>query len=173
MSKGLARSLKRAPPVVAPIIKQRIPVRAVAIAAVGATGVGFGFATGFALPQGNILFLGAVSYLRFSKNGDVDIQDAFDGDYSIGTVGTVDVDVADADEATIIPSTPLGAATAGLSPVVRGASTDALGGGIIDNTDSSKTLIINLLIDDANISGTASMLVEGYIDISMVVLGDD
>jgi hypothetical protein len=171
--KGLARSLARGPAVRNPIIKQRIPVRALAISNVGATGVGFGFAVPGALPQGNILFLGAVSYLRFNKNGDVDIQDAFDGDYSIGTAGTVDVDVADVDEATIIPSTPLGAATAGLSPVVRGASTDALGGGIIDNTDSSKTIIINLLIDDANISGTASMLVDGYIDLAMIVLGDD
>lgn len=171
--KGLARSLGRGPQTQQPITKVRIPVRAVAISVVGATGVGFGFASIGALPQGNLLFLGAVSYLRFNKNGDSDIQDAFDGDYAIGTVGTVDTDVADADEASIIPSTALGAATAGLSPVVRGASTDALGGGIIDNTDASKSLILNLLVDDANISGTASMLADGYVELALIVLGDD
>jgi hypothetical protein len=171
--KGLSRSLARAPAVRSPVVKLRFAVKALAISAVGATGVGFGFATIGALPQGNLLFLGAVSYMRFNKNGDSDIQDAFDGDYSIGYAGTVDVDLADTDEATIIPSTPLGAATAGLSPVVRGASTDALGGGIVDNTAGTLNLILNLLVDDANISGTASMLVDGTVEVALIVLGDD
>ncbi len=172
--KGYPRGLGRAPAVRSPVVKQRIPVKALAISVVGASGVGFGFATAGALPQGNILFLGAVSYLRFNKNGDSDIQDAFDGDYSIGTAGTVDTDVADADEAIFIPSTAFPApAASGLSGFIRGASTDALGGGIIDNTDGSKNVIINLLIDDANISGTASMLVDGVIDLAYIVLGDD
>lgn len=174
MGKGLVRSLARAPKVRSAITKMRIPVNRLAISVVGATGVGFGFATLAALPEGNLLFLGAVSYLRFNKNGDADIQDTFDGDYSIGTAGTVDVDVADADEASIIPSTAFPApAAAGLSGVIRGASTDALGGGIIDNTANDKNLILNLLIDDANISGTASMLVDGYVDVALIVLGDD
>jgi hypothetical protein len=171
--KGLLRSLSRGAVSQSPIRRIRYPLRNLALSNVGATGVGFGNATIGALPQGNILFLGAVSYLQFSKNSDADIQDAFDGDYSIGTTGTVDVDVGDADEATIIPSTALGAATAGLSPVVRGASTDALAGGIIDNTAGSMSLILNLLIDDTNISGTASMLVNGYVDLAVIVLGDD
>jgi hypothetical protein len=172
--KGLIRSLARGSAVRQPIMKLRFPVRALPISIVGASGVGFGFANVGALPQGNLLFLGAVSYLRFSKNGDSDIQDAFDGDFAIGTAGTVDVDVSDADEATIIPATAFPApAAAGLSAVLRGASTDALGGGIIDNTDGSKNVVLNLLIDDANISGTASMLVEGYVDIAVIVLGDD
>lgn len=171
--KGLSRTLSRAPLAASPIKKMRLQLKQVAVSVVGATGVGFGFATVGALPQGNLLFLGAVSYLRFNKNGDVDIQDAFDGDYSIGTVGTVDVDVADTDEASLIPSTAMGAATAGLSPVIRGASTDALGGGIIDNTAADKSIIVNVLIDDANISGTASMLIDGTIEIALIVLGDD
>lgn len=171
--KGLIRSLRRAPVQQQPITKLRFPVRAKAIDIVGATGVGFGYVAIGALPQGNLLLLGAVAYLRFNKNGDSDIQDAFDGDYSVGTVGTVDVDVADTDEASLIPSTALGAATAGLSPVVRGASTDALGGGIIDNTANDKSVILNLLIDDTNISGTASMLADGIVEIAFIVLGDD
>ncbi len=171
--KGLFRSMNRAAAVKAPIVKQRIPIRALPVSVVGATGIGFGFVALGALPPGNILFLGAVSYIRLSKNGDADVQDAFDGDYSIGTVGTVDTDVSDTDEAAFIPSTALGAATAGLSPVVRGASTDALGGGIIDNTAGDKQVILNVLIDDANISGTASMLADGVVELCYVVLGDD
>jgi hypothetical protein len=173
MSKGLTRSLARGATVKQAITKLRIPVKNLAVSVVGASGVGFGFVAISGLPQGNLFLVGAVSYLRFNKNGAAALQDAFDGDYSIGTVGTVDVDVADPDEATIIPSTAMGAATAGLSPVIRGAMTLALQGLPIDNTDSSKSVILNVLIDDANISGTAAMLVDGIVELAFVVLGDD
>lgn len=174
MSKGLPRSTRRGSAASSNgVRKVRLPVKALAISIVGASGVGFGFATLGGLPEGNLLFQGAVAYMRFNKNADVDIQDAFDGDYSIGTVGTVDVDVADANEANFVQSTALGAATLGLSPVVRGTHAVANTGDVIDNTAKDKTVILNLLVDDANISGTASMLVDGYVELAFIVLGDD
>lgn len=169
--KGLPRSMSRAEPQLAQVHKVSIPVRSLSVS-VADGAPGFGTAVIAGLPQGNLLFLGAVSYLQFSTS-DADITTTFDGDYSIGTVATIDSDVSDSGEADIIPSTALGAATDKLSPVVRGASTDALGGGILDNTDGSLELNLNLLIDDAAVSGAAVFTVNGVVNLAMIVLGDD
>jgi len=170
MSKGLKRSLARGG-VQAPIVKQNIPVRNLTVnVADGAPG--FGTAVIAALPQGNLLYLGAVSYLQFVTT-DADVTATFGGDYSIGTVPTANNSLGDAGDADIIPSTPMGAATAKVSPIIRGASTDALGGGIIDNTDGSLELNLNVLIDDAAISGAAPFTVNGVVSIAFIVLGDD
>jgi hypothetical protein len=170
MSKGLPRSTARARPALAQVVTKRIPLKDFQVAVAGTTGVGFGTAPISGLPQGNILLLGAVAYARFSKNGDADVQDAFDGDFSIGTVPTADVDVSDTGEADIIASTALGAATAGLSPALRATNATQA---IIDNTDGDLELNLNLLIDDANISGSATFLVNGSLNIAYIVLGDD
>lgn len=168
--KGLPRSTARAPKTRAPVVTQRIQLKDLQVAVAGTTGVGFGSAVISGLPQGNILLLGAVAYAQFSKNGDADVQDAFDGDFSIGTAPTVDVDLADTGEADIIASTALGAATAGLSPALRAINAAQA---ILDNTDGSLELNLNLLIDDANISGAATFLVNGSLNIAYIVLGDD
>jgi hypothetical protein len=167
--KGLARSLARNV-TNGPIVKQNIPVRDVAMAiADGAPG--FGTVVIGDLPAGNILFLGAVAYLQFTSS-DAQLTATFDGDYAVGTTATADNVLATTD-ADIIPSTALGAATAKVSPVVRGVSTDSLGGGILDNTDGSLELNLNLLIDDAAISGAVDLTVEGFVAIAYIVLGDD
>lgn len=169
--KGLLRSLKRNPSRQA-VVKQAIAVEAVAIQVDGATGVGFGTAVIGDFPQGNILLLGAVSYLRFTKAAAASgIQAAFDGDYSIGTTPTADATLASGD-INVVPSTAIGAATAGVSPVARGASSAAPA--ILDNTDGSLELNLNLLIDDANISADdQNLTVDGVVHIAYIVLGDD
>lgn len=170
MSKGLSRSIGRGPLATQPITKQSIRVSETVSVADGAPG--FGTTVIAALPTGNLLFLGAVTYLQFTT-ADADVTATFDGDFSLGTVATVDGDVADANEADLIPSTAMGAATAKVSPVIRGASTDALGGGIIDNTAGDKYINLNVLIDDAAISGAADFTVTGTVHIACIVLGDD
>lgn len=171
MTKGLARSLSRGSPQEAPIIKQTISMNALAVSVVGASGVGFGSVVMGDLPQGNILFLGAVSYVQITS-ADADNTATFDGDYGIGTTPASDATITGAD-VDVIPSTALGAATAGVSPVVRGASAAAQTGAILDNTDGSLELNLNVLIDDAAISGTADMTVTGFLTLSYIVLGDD
>jgi hypothetical protein len=170
MSKGLARSLSRAKSTAQPITKQNIRVVETVNVADGAPG--FGTTVVAALPVGNLLFLGAVAYLQFTT-ADADVTTTFDGDFSLGTVATVDNDVADANEADLVPSTAFGAATAKVSPVIRGVSTDALGGGIIDNTAGDKNINLNVLIDDTSISGAAAFTVSGSVHIAYIVLGDD
>lgn len=170
MGKGLPRSVRRQKPVAAPIVKQAIQVSALALAV--ADGVpGFGSAVIGDFPEGNILFLGAIAYLQFTS-ADADLTATFDGDFSIGTTPASDGSLTGAD-ADVVPSTALGAATAKVSPWVRGASTDSIGGGIFDNTDGSLELNLNLLIDDAAISGAVDLTVSGYVQVAYIVLGDD
>lgn len=169
MTKGLARSIARGPAAQAPVRKQTITLDAVALSVAGTTGVGFGSAVIGDLPEGNILFLGAVSYMTFTT-ADGDVVATYDGDYSIGTVATADVNVSDSGEADICASAALGAATAGVSPTVRSSSATQV---ILDNTDGSLEINLNLLIDDANISGTGSFTVDGFLVLSYIVLGDD
>lgn len=165
--KGMIRALSRNP-FAQPVRKLSIPVRNVPISVAGTTGVGFGTAVIGDLPPGNILFLGAVGYMQFAT-ADGDVQAAFDGDYAIGTTPTADATVAGT-EADIVALTALGPATAGLSPVARGTNATQV---ILDNTDGSLELNLNLLIDDANISGTGDFTVSGVLHIAFTVLGDD
>ncbi|WBQ35338.1 hypothetical protein [Pseudomonas phage pPA-3099-2aT.3] len=169
--KGLQRSLSRGSPARQDVVKQVVKVNKLAIQVDGATGVGFGSAVIGGLPEGNILFLGAVAYMQFTKAASATgIQATFDGDYGIGTTPASDATITDTD-VDIIASTALGAATAGVSPRARGTNATQA---IFDNTDGSLELNLNLLIDDANISADdQDLTVSGELYIVYSVLGDD
>lgn len=153
-----------------PVDLKVIPVRNKTInVADGAPGFGTMVVAG--LPQGNILFLGAVAYLQFST-ADTDVIATFDGDFSLGTAPTADNALAGA-EADLVPSTPLGAATSKKSPYVRGVSATASSGTVFDNTDGSLEVNLNLLVDDASISGAAPFTVDGVVRLAILVMGDD
>lgn len=169
--KGLPRSTSRGTPARQDVVKQVVKVQNLAIQVDGATGVGFGSAVIGDLPEGNILFLGAVSYLQFTKAaGATGIQATFDGDYGIGTTPASDATITGAD-VDVIASTALGAATSGVSPRARGTNATQA---IFDNTEGSLELNLNLLIDDANISADdQDLTVSGELHIVYSVLGDD
>lgn len=176
MGKGLPRSLARSGAhggSTSGVVKT-IRVAAVALSVTGATGVGWATAVVGDFPQGNILLMGCTSYLQFTKGAAASgIQATFDGDYSLGTTPTADNTLSGTD-VNVVPSTALGAAVAGVSPVVRGASSGGAMGTILDNTDGSLELNVNLLIDDANISADAQpMTVSGTISIAYMVMLDD
>jgi hypothetical protein len=173
MSKGYPRGLSRGAPGLQEIVRQKIRLVDLAISIAGASGVGFGSAVAGDLPKGNILFLGAIAYLRVSEvaAGDADVVDTFTGNFSVGSTATADATL-DTTDANFIASTALAAATAGVSPVTRGASA-ADPSEILNNTDGSLEVNLNVTIADASISGTGSMLVNGYIELVYMVLGDD
>lgn len=172
MSKGLPRSMSRGSALRQEVMKQTFVAKNVAVTVDGATGVGWGTAVIGDLPAGNILLLGAVAYMQFTT-ADAGVQAAFDGDYSIGSTPTADATISGTD-ADIIPSTALGAATAKVSPRVRGVSTTSLNGAILDNTDGSLELNLNLIIDDANISADdVAFTATGELILLYAVLGDD
>lgn len=170
--KGLPRSRSRGPLAKSNVNKLILKVSGVAISVAGSSGVGWGTAVIGDLPEGNILLLGAVSYLQFTGPTSASLVDTFDGDYSIGSAPTDDATLSGS-EVDIIQSTALGAATAEVSPRARGTSAASAAGVILDNTDGSLELNLNLLIDDADISGTVAMTASGHLFLSYIVLGDD
>ncbi len=165
--KGLPRSLARGKGKHT-LRKHLIKFKDVAVSVAGTSGVGYGTAVVGDLPEGNILYLGAVSYAQFTS-ADADVQATYDGDYSIGTTATADATLSSTD-ANIVASAALGAATAGVSPEVRSSGATAA---VLDNTDGSLEVNLNLIIDDANISGTADFTASGWVEIAYAVLGDD
>lgn len=172
MGKGLPRSLAHANLNAGAIVGKKVfPLNALAVTLAGATGVGFGTAVLGDFAEGNLLFLGAVAYVQVTKDATATgIAATFDGDYSIGTTPTADATLSGTD-ANIVGSAALGAATAGVSPVARGSGVTAV---ILDNTDGSLELNLNLIIDDANISADTQLVhCSGYVEVVYVVLGDD
>lgn len=173
MGKGLPRSHSRGVPLLKEIIKQTIVLDSVAVSVVGAAGIGFGSAVIGDLPEGNVLLLGAVGYVTVSGPGaSGDLSDTWAGNYGVGTTPASDATITTAD-VDIIVSTALSAATAEVSPRTRGTHLAADTGEVHDNTDDSLEINLNILVDDADISGTVAMTVDGVIEISYVMLLDD
>lgn len=168
--KGLPRSMARGAAVRQEIVKLRIPVNKSFAVADGAPG--YGTVVLSALPQGNLLYLGLVSYLKFTKT-DADITATFDGDYSIGSAPDANGTLAGA-EVDLLASTPFAAAAVGsTTAVMRAASAVGLCGVILDNTDGSLEMNLNLILDDGSISGAGTMDVDGLVEACFIILGDD
>ncbi len=173
MTKGLPRSHTSGDPAKRNVIKQTFVADALAVSVVGAAGDGFGSAVIGDLPEGNILFLGAVGYLTISgPGGSADLADTFEGDFGVGTTPMSDATISTGDE-DILQETATPAATAEVGVRTRATSLAADTGEIHDNTDGSLELNVNVLVDDANISGTVAMTITGEITILYTVLGDD
>lgn len=172
MTKGVRRSERR--PVAGAkrqaIMRQRFEFRNLTLSVVDGS-PGYGSVAAFKLPEGNVLIHGAAGYVKLSTS-DADITTTFDGDISIGTGSTSDGSLSGA-EVNLVASTPLGAATAKVSPLVRLPSATANNGVILDNTANDLVHYFNLLIDDAAISGAADFMVNGYIEVLYTILGDD
>jgi len=132
---------------------------------------GYGSVAAFTLPEGNILMHGFIGYIKLSTS-DADITATFDGDISVGTAATADGTLSGS-EVNLVASTPLNAATAKVSPLVRLISSSTTTGVIHDNTAADLLFYFNLLIDDAAIAGDAYFLINGYVEAVYTVLGDD
>lgn len=170
MGKGLKRSLRGIPAdaKAAPVIKHRIPV-SVTVEVDGATGVGFGTAVIGDLPEGNILLLGALANLTFTGPGTGHTA-TFNGDFAIGSAPTADATLAGA-EVDIVPSTAMGPAVANVTPQARGANATQV---MLDNTDGSLELNLQVLVDDADISANDVLFtVTGMVELLYSVMLDD
>ena len=174
--KGLKRSLSRGDPQAQEVVKLSIVIDdSLDITGVAAA-VDAGTFVISGLPEGNLLFLGAVAYVSVDATGDTSVIDNWAGDYAIGSAPNADVDLADAGDADIIPSTALAAgASDKIAPLTRGASTQTEHALILDNTDGSLELNLNLLIDDNVITDTevGTFAVTGTLHLALIVLGDD
>lgn len=173
MSKGLIRSLGRAAPLAAPAV-QRVtyPVRSLALTVTGGatTNLGLGSAVIGALPEGNVLLLGSVSYMQFTTASANAIA-TWAGFYSVGHSINAAQDLTLTD-ASMIGKATIAAAVAKASAVTRGTGLTAV---ILDNTDKTLNLNLNMLTADNSVTDslTAPFVVNGYIQLAYIVLGDD
>ena len=172
--KGLVRSLGRGRPLDQIVSKLLLSPRASPFTVDGAAGIGFGTAVLGGLPQANILLLGAVGYMKIDgPGGDAGLVDTWAGDFGIGTTPASDGTLTAAD-IDIIDSTALAAAVAEQGVRTRGVPVTPIVPAILDNTDGSLEVNLNVLVDDANISADAiPFTVTGDLWISYVTLGDD
>lgn len=169
MGKGLPRSMARGAAQRQELVKLTVPIKNVTVTVAGLSGVGFGTAVIGGLPAGNLLFLGAVGYVQFDAPAS-GITATWSGDYSIGSAPTADAALAGG-EVDIVPSTPVGPAVATVSPMTRGANATQV---MLDNTDGSLELNLNLLVDDADISANdVAIVANGVLQLAFVVLLDD
>lgn len=172
--KGLPRSMAHAVPGTAATLRRiTYPVKNVTVnAAAAAAGVGFGTVVLGYLPEGNILYLGGVSYLQF-LTADADIGATWTGSYGVGTAADADGSLAGT-EVNLIGSSSIAAATAKLSPVTRGVSA-ADASEVLDNTASDLELNLNFVVTAADIAdaSAADFTVNGYVQLVYMVLGDD
>lgn len=175
MTKGLERSISRGPVLRDEIIKETLVINdSMDITGVAAAVDAGTFVIG-GLPEGNILFLGAVVNIIVSAV-DADVLIDWAGDFGIGTIPNADVDLGDAGDDNIIASTALLADTGTKATLdTRGASTQTEHSNIIDNTANDLELNFNLLVDDNFITDAAvgTFTVTGVIHIAYTMLGDD
>ncbi len=174
MSKGLPYSNARGAAAQAPDVRRfTYPVKNVTVnAAAAAAGVGFGTVVIGDLPEGNVLFIGGVSYLQF-LTADADIGATWTGSYGVGTTPDADGSLATT-EINLIGSSSIAAATAKLSPVTRGVSA-ADASEVFDNTDGALEINLNFVVTAADIgdASAADFTVNGYVQLVFIVLGDD
>lgn len=169
MAKGLPKSLGRGEPIVSAVTRITIPVRNVPISvANGSSAPGRGTVNIGGLPKGNLIFLGAISSLMFQALTTEAIS-SWEGDYSIGITPNADADLADAGEANLIPSTPIGPAIGRLIQLTRGANATPV---VIDNTLGTYEVNLNLLMDDASQSDDVTVNANGYVMLAVIVMGD-
>jgi len=172
--KGLDRSLSRGPhPIKQHFTRHTLKIKNVTVA-VSATGAAVGFGTVVLgdLPQGNILFTGAVGYLKLDGSGaDANLTADWEGDFSVGSAPDADGSLAGA-EVDLLPSTALAAATAEIGVRTRSVNATAA---MLDNTDGSLEINLNVLIDAADITDDQSvnLTVNGEIELVYMVILDD
>jgi len=176
MAAALPASLQRGLHLKPAQYRFELPIAHSVTAVTVTTAVGFGFVKIADLPEGFLLFQGAViKDLVITENGSADVSDTWNGDVSLGSVGTVDVDVGDANEANFMGSTAVGAAVAGVTPSQDIMSAEGINGVLLDNSAGSLDINLNLLVDAADMGDDKSVVfgVTGTLIISFVPLGDD
>jgi len=174
MAKGLARSLNRGSVAAQAIVKQSLSFEDVAIS-VNAAGAADGAGTAVVahFPEGNILFLGATAYVKFAGPGDsADLEDNWDGSYSMSTAPLADGEITDDAERNIIYTSGFGGADAEVTGLIRGERGGVF---VFDNTDASLEINLNLIVNAAGITEDASVDISasGIVHLAYIVLGDD
>lgn len=173
MAKGLPRSLSRGNALSQAVTKLTIPLRGVAVV-VSSTGAAIGWGTTpiSGLPQAHLKVLAVACNMTLSGNGaDANLGDTWAGDFGVGSTPADDATIT-AGDVDLIDSTALAAATAEVSPTVVVADGVDL---VLDNTDGSLEVNLNVLIDAADIvdDQSVTLLANGVVEITLITMLDD
>jgi len=122
------------------------------------------------LPTGNIELLGAVVSLALAGSGaDANLGDTWSGDFGIGTTPADDGTIT-AGDVDIIGSTAVGPASGEAISAVKANNVTAA---LLDNTGGGLEVNLNVLIDDADISGDGVPITcTGSLHLAYAVLGN-
>lgn len=169
MGKGLPRSLGRGINPVGQIKRKTISIDET-MSFTGSTGAAV-FATAVIsdFEEGNISLIGAVLNATLTGPTSADLVDTYEGDISVGTTPADDNTLTGAD-VDIVASTAIPAAVAEVATVrATGAAS------IVDNTDGSLEMNLNVLLDADEVTDAASVniAVTGTLSIHYAILGDD
>jgi len=172
MGKGLPRSMSRTGGKAVAIARINIPITGVTVPNIdGASGIGWGTVVIGDLPEGNILVHGAVLQGTMTE-AHAGVIATFVPTVSVGSTATADTTL-DGTDVDVIPSTAQAAAVSSVA-TIRATSSAASAGVILDNTDGSLELNLNVLIPDASISADdVTLAFAGTLMLIYSVLGDD
>ena len=171
MTKGLPRSLAKASPMRSAVKKLSIEIdHPITVTATGAA-VGFGSVVLGGLPEAYLKIMAVAVKVQFSGPTTGNLSDIFDGDFGVGTTPASDATIT-AGDVDLISSTALNPATAERSPVKTVADGVDL---VIDNTADDLEINLNLLIDAADITDGAVVVMraQGVLEIVLVTMLDD
>lgn len=173
MTKGLGRSLQRGPKNEARIVKDTIVLtgKTIDVVSVGAA-IGFGSLVISDFPEGNILVLGMAGTIGFAGSGaDANLADTWEGNFGIGSTPASDATIS-ADDEDIVTEADIAAA---VDEVVADFRVADGKGVMLDNTDGTLELNLNVLIDNGDIvdDETVVLTLSGLLEISYIVLGND
>lgn len=168
MGKGLVRSLSRGEPLLQPVIKYRVPID---FDAPFTTTKRWATAVLGALPEGDLLFLGATLHLNLDASGHSGIDDAWEGDIALGENATNN-DTISGGEHNMLGTLAIPAATSKVA-TFSGSHNVATTGIIVGNTNGNKSVHLNILVDSADITGDTIVRVTGFLVLAIIIMGDD
>lgn len=126
------------------------------------------------LPQGVVLFLGAVADLALTLSA-AGVNADWDGDVGLGTVVATNDAALATTEQDLIPTTATPQAAASAT-TADAQSTATESGAVFDGRSTPVDVFLNLLVDDAdhNVGATpTNIIVNGSIKFAYVMLGDN
>lgn len=173
MGKGLIRSLSRGLKSRQEFIKERYGFSGLIIN-VNAASTNPGFGTGVIadFPEGNLLFFGAGAYVSFTGPSSSNLVDTWSGDYSVATTPLTDTNISATSEQNIISKAAIGPAVSEVITRARGVRSTSV---VLNNTDNSLELNLNLTIDGSAITNNSNVDItcEGELFLCYTILGDD
>lgn len=183
MTKGLPRGTGRAPVGTEQFVRRlRYPLNHSVTAAAAGAGVGFGTVVVGALPEGNVLLLGAGGYFNFSSSS-ANLIATWAGNFGVGSVVTA-AGALTTTEVNVISSSAIAASVAKVSNGNKGLYAASAGAAssftanapvIVNNVAKGVNMNFNIAVNAADITDATSavILVTGYFDIAFMVFGDN